>query len=384
MIDDKIDYLWSAGKTVDARAFTALKPWLMRGLPTSEDTDRGRAMATAEDDGGESKEGSGCGGEVGRMGGGKSGLAAARELFRWRDDETEAAETKRTGLGLLFWCSLNDNVEAVLELAKEAKANKNERGRNESHNAQRVNRPDLFGIFIKGVTALQMAASFASWPVVKALLEMGADPTARNRSGAGSFMGMSIFGRADNITQWCERFPTWDFSRRERTAGCTALGFAILMGPNKLEAVKALVKAGVNPLEITALTGTTCLHNAAANKDADAELVRYVLELPGVRALVNTPMHGRSLRWRVTYLAARLLVKLGAKKAILLEVSECSKNTALISAARNGNAAVIKVLVKEGGADIRRRIARGHTALDGLVGGANALEETRVLLGGGL
>ena len=135
-----------------------------------------------------------------------------------------------------------------------------------------------------------------------------------------------------------------------------------------------------NPLEITALTGTTCLHNAAANKDADAELVRYVLELPGVRALVNTPMHGRSLRWRVTYLAARLLVKLGAKKAILLEVSECSKNTALISAARNGNAAVIKVLVKEGGADIRRRNARGHTALDGLVGGANALEETRVLL----
>ena len=160
------------------------------------------------------------------------------------------------------------------------------------------------------------------------------------------------------------------------------MGFAILMGPNKLEAVKALVKAGVNPLEITALTGTTCLHNAAANKDADAELVRYVLELPGVRALVNTPMHGRSLRWRVTYLAARLLVKLGAKKAILLEVSECSKNTALISAARNGNAAVIKVLVKEGGADIRRRNARGHTALDGLVGGETALEETRGLLGG--
>ena len=74
------------------------------------------------------------------------------------------------------------------------------------------------------------------------------------------------------------------------------------------------------------------------------------------------------------------MVKLGAKKAILLEVSEWPKNTALISAARNGNAAVMKVLVEEGGADTQLRNSRGHTALDGLVGGANALEETRVLL----
>ena len=77
-------------------------------------------------------------------------------------------------------------------------------------------------------------------------------------------------------------------------------------------------------------------------------------------------------------------MKLGAKKAILLEVSEWSKNTALIGgAARNGNAAVMKVLVEEGGADTQLRNARGHSALDLLVGGENALEEMRVLLGGG-
>ena len=162
------------------------------------------------------------------------------------------------------------------------------------------------------------------------------------------------------------------------------MGFAILMGPNKLEAVKALVKAGANPLEITALTGTTCLHNAAANKDADAELVRYLLELPGVRALINTPMRARTLKWKATFLAARLLLKLGAKKAILLEVSEWTKLTPLVCAARNGNAAVMKVLVEKGGADIRPRNVRGHTALDMLVGGENALEETRMLLEGGL
>ena len=108
-----------------------------------------------------------------------------------------------------------------------------------------------------------------------------------------------------------------------------------------------------------------------------------MLELPEVRALINTPMRARTLKWKATFLAARLLVKLGSTKAVLLNVSEWSKLTPLAVAARNGNAVVMKVLVEKGGADIRPRNARGHTALDMLVGGENALEETRVLLGGG-
>jgi len=243
MVDDKIDYLWSAGKTFDARVFTALKPWLMRGLPTSEEIDKGRAAATSEDDGGESKAGSG-GGDEGSLtkrfqksvnkviktnriagafksyrgdsasGGDNSGLAAARALFRWRDDATESAETERTGIGLLFWCSLNDNVEAVLELAKEAAANTDEGGSDESNKALRIHRPDLFGVFFNGTTALHMAASFASWPVVGALLAMGANPTAKVVNGYDALMFMSWYSRTDNITRWSEQFPDWDFSRR--------------------------------------------------------------------------------------------------------------------------------------------------------------------------
>jgi len=247
----------------------------------------------------------------------------------------------------------------------------------------RIHRPDLFGVFLKGVTALHVAASFASWPVVEALLEMGANPTAKIGNGFDPLMCMAMFGSADNITRWCERFPTWNFSRRDRTVGVTVLGVAIFLGPNKLEAVKALVKAGANPLEFTAHTGTTGLHNAAANKDADAELVRYLLELPGVRAMINTQQRARTLKWKVKLLAVRLLVKLGSKKALLLNVNEWSKLTPLAVAARNGSAVVTKVLVEKGGADIRPRNARGHSALDMLVGGENALEETRVLLGGG-
>ena len=385
MIGDKINYLWSSGKILDARAFTALKPWLMRGLPTSGKTDRGREGASSDEDGGESKAGSGSGGECGdRMrGGGKHGLAAARELFRWRDDATEAAETIRTGVGLLFWSSLNNNVEAVLELAKEAAANTNQGGGNESNNTLRVNRPDLFGIFLKGLTALHMAASFASWPVVTALLEMGANTTAKVVNGMDPLMCMAMFGRADNITRWCERLPTWNFSRRNRAIGLTALGHAVVFGPNKLETVTALVEAGANPLELQADVGATCLHMVANNKDADEELVRYLLELPGVRALINTQQRGRTMKWKVTYLAARCMVKLGTRKALLVKISEWPKSTALMAAARSGNVAVMKVLVEEGGADTQLQNARGHTALDMLVGGANELEEIRVLLGGG-
>lgn len=232
------------------------------------------------------------------------------------------------------------------------------------------------------MTALHMASSFASWPVVEALLEMGANPSPFAVNGLDPLMCQAAFGRATNITRWCARFPKWDLKRGRGVSGGTALFVAIFTGTNKLEAVQALVNAGANPLEFTAQTGQTVLHTAASNKDATAELIRFLLDLPGVRALVDKPLVARSLKWKARFLAARLLVKLGTKKAMLVNVSEWSMLTPLITAARNGNVEVMKVLVEEGGADLRPRNARGHTALDLLVGGKNALEESRVLLGG--
>ena len=149
MIDDKVAFLWSVGKIFDARAFTALKPWLMRGLPTRNGDE--------QDGWGETKEhscssggpgGDDCG-DCTSGGGSKSDLDVARELFRWRDDATEAVETKRSGAGLLFWCALNDSVGAVRELAEEAAARSLQEGGgrgggrrdNESNNALRVHRP---------------------------------------------------------------------------------------------------------------------------------------------------------------------------------------------------------------------------------------------------
>jgi hypothetical protein len=195
---------------------------------------------------------------------------------------------------------------------------------------------------------------------------------------------MSGMGRADNITNWCAKFPQWNLYRRDKAAGANALCVAlVLSGTNNLDTAKALVDAGLDVTKKTASTGTMALHNAAANSDADDSAIRYLLGLPGVRALVNARMRGKSFKWRVQFMVARLLVRLGSKKAILRNVCDWPMMTPLMTAARNGNSAVVKVLIEEGGADITLRNARGLTALDLLVGGDNALEETRRLLATG-
>ena len=139
MIDIKVDHLWRVGKSFDARVFTALKPRFMRGLPNPAEVEKEEDAERAEiETGGESKSGKDSTGEenskTSKTGSTRS-LAKARKLFRWRDDATEAAESARTGVGLLFWCSLNDSVEAVLELAKELPHSK------EATNALHIHRP---------------------------------------------------------------------------------------------------------------------------------------------------------------------------------------------------------------------------------------------------
>lgn len=239
------------------------------------------------------------------------------------------------------------------------------------------------GVFRKGFTALHAAAAFASWPVVDALLTMGVNPKVTvAASGWDPLMSMCWSNRSNNVRRWCARFPTWNLSRRSTVRGETAMGIALGYGPDSTETVKALVMARVNHLEVTALTGATILHTAATNRDTDVELVRYLLGLPGVQAMIDTPMRGRTTLWKLKYLTARLFMKLRRKKTSTntKTVSGWSMQTPLMSASRTGNAAVIKVLVLEGGADIHPRNSQGHRAFDVLVGGDFSLEESKTLL----
>ena len=96
MIDAKIEHLWDHGLVFESRVNAGLKHWMMRGLPFSE-TDAAKDAA-------------------------KDGLADAIEMFRWRGEEAEAEETRRSGVDLLFWSAVADNLGAVRALATKGKS----------------------------------------------------------------------------------------------------------------------------------------------------------------------------------------------------------------------------------------------------------------------
>ena len=205
---------------------------------------------------------------------------------------------------------------------------------------------------------------FASWPIVAALLEMGADPlvqTAKNHFN--SIHVASIIGRPLTITNWAARFPQWDWEARGTAIGITAMTCAVFWGPNKIPTMQALIDAGADPLYRTH-SGTHILNNIAASLDSDGAMVRFALSIPGERQLVNEPIRAKTSKWVIQYNLLRLFAWLGSKKKLVQAISNWPGNRALAGAARSGNAGVLAVLVREGGADPRLKNARGRTALD--------------------
>ena len=98
MIDAKVEHLWAQGLVFEARIYAGLKHWFMQGLPSSM---KGGAS------------GSSCTVSA------KEGLTAAIEMFRWRGEDEEAEETRVSGVDLLLWSTLADNLGAVRALTTE-------------------------------------------------------------------------------------------------------------------------------------------------------------------------------------------------------------------------------------------------------------------------
>ena len=205
---------------------------------------------------------------------------------------------------------------------------------------------------------------FASWPVVEALLEMGADPLAQTvNENLNSMHSASMIGRPLTITNWAARFPQWDWEARAAAVGITTMMCAVFRGPDKILTLQALLDAGADPL-YRAFTGAHILNNLAASLDSDADMARFVLSIPGVRQLVDEPMRAMTRKWAIQYKLLRLAAWLGSKKKLVQAISNWPGRRALAGAARSGNAGVLAVLAREGGADPRLKNARGRTALD--------------------
>ena len=145
--------------------------------------------------------------------------------------------------------------------------------------------------------------------------------------------------------------------------GVTAMTCAVFWGPDKTPIVQALIDAGADPL-YRAFTGAHILNSIASNLDSDADMARFVLSIPGVRQLVNEPIRATTRKWAIQYKLLRLAAWLGSKKKLVQAISNWPGSRALAGAARSGNASVLAVLAREGGADPRLKNTRGRTALD--------------------
>ena len=339
MIDAKVEYLFDLGRRAEARYFAALKHHFLRGLPPDEPSSASASSSS---------------------GTGDAGLVALKARLRWRDDAEEAEETKRTGFGLVLLAAAADDAAAVREaLAKLAR--EEERRAAANRGAAR----DLPALTVqKGQTALMFAMWFARWEVAEVLLDKGgADPEARTTStGIDALMFAAFGGRADNIVAWLRRFPEWDTERKERISGNTAIILGVGFGPNSVGAVEALLAGGANPAHVGD-GGSTLLVNAALNPDADAALVRRLLQIPEVAQTVNTAVVPRTLKWKAVYGIARLAVRLGSKNSALVFLAKMRQGSALHFAAYACNVAVVRVLAEEGGADKTARTTSGLTAL---------------------
>ena len=337
MIDAKVGHFWGQGITFDARAFTCLKRILMRGFDENVSA--------------ESKEN-----------GDSNVLEAARAMFRWRGEAVEEAETKRTGIGLLFWCAASDNTDAVRALLAEAASPP------AAYNEQKllIHRADIFSIFLKGVGALHMAAVLGTCQTVELLLDAGANPQSKSFNGF-TVITMAATGFVDpqTIRMWGRRFPDWDWDRGEpKLAGGTTMSGAIQWGVDKRDVIAALVSVGASLTNFRVDTGSHALVYAAANPDISEETLRYLLTLPGVKDLVDEPMRPTKKKWWFRFKLTRLLTWLGSKRALIRTISLWEGQTALCSAALNGNAVAMNVLVRDAGANTQLRNARGLTALD--------------------
>ena len=413
MVAAKVEHLWNQGLVLDARAYTVLDHIFMRGLPGSLDSTRTSTTLPSSSSSSTTPPAAPSSPAL-VPAPSSSALAALRIQLRWRSDAEEAEETRITGLGLLFWASLSNNIAAVHELQGTDSMSKKSEGvveveeKEESDMVKirrftppsksgkvgakirrslasvsptmlapdlrserlRIDRPDLFSVFMNGVTPLHVAAGLAGWPMVEALLDVhGVDPTVTTTRGQDAVHWASFWGEPEVVRRWCGRFPNWDINRKEST-GCCALAFAVQFcsGPNKMATVDALIKAGADTTMRTD-SGSHIMIQVAANLDADAEFTRYILSLPGARALVNTPIRPQTRTWGARYRIARCFVCLcqDNSSVLLAAVSTWQDQNALGSASRNGNMEVMEVLAKEGGAAPRwtggrRRKARLKSA----------------------
>jgi len=224
------------------------------------------------------------------------------------------------------------------------------------------------------VTALVAAMSVGSPEVVRILLENGADPYICDGIGNDPLLCACTQGRLVNARFWLNHFRNWDLSRKNKI-GATALSCAVFFGPNRRDLVELLISKGAATNNVTYVlyslflslpslhvyththfihlnirhNGTSTLMSACMNEDADCRVVELLLQR-SCEMEINRKVRPQTTKWHAIYLTAKLAVRSGISKSILMQsLADRQGRTALHYAARRGDLEIVEFLLRLGG-----------------------------------
>jgi len=213
----------------------------------------------------------------------------------------------------------------------------------------------------KGMTILHDAMFFSTTEIVALLLDVGnAKHDTIDSQGQDTLIWAVIGGNVEAVRFWLDRFPMWDLTVGDSTAGNNVLiwCFFILDKTNGLPIAQLLLDAGADPQYVSS-AGCTILHVAAGSDDSSLEMVKLALNYQDV----NQQFRAKSYFWTAVYWALKKALWFGATKKFVQVFGHTPGMTALHNAAMFGNSPVVRLLLEEG-ADKSLCTDLGLTALD--------------------
>ena len=408
MLTAKIDQLFLAENWMAGRYFICFTHWMRRGLDApsmvfkrnmgSRDSFIGNVEAFRKSTNGgettgdgESKDkGVGDGDGDGKGEGGKSipeaspahwsalqkftksgqltwGSAAPfLETLHWRFGDRGAEDdfARSTGTSPIFWATLANEHAALLTIIDVIRKHDGAAALVEMVSRAITSPYPQFSMAIF-TTPLHMAMAWCSWNVVSTLLDVGADPKAlcgSPRRYISPAHTAAMFGRSDNVTRWAAKFGDAATNRPDPFLGSSTLTWGLKFGGGQSLAVfRAGLRCGADAARPT-LWGATALHVACSNPDTNGALVRTMLARPEVFGQLERGQRPTTLKWKTVFRAARLAVRFGSKKAMLVNFASSMGQTPLHCAARWGNYEACEALV-QAGANVNAKDGNGLTPL---------------------
>jgi ankyrin repeat protein len=401
MLTAKIDQLFLAENWMAGRYFICFTHWMRRGLDApsmvfkrnmgTRDSFIGNVEAFRKsvdggetaDGGGESKD-KGVGDGDGKGKGGESipeassspahsnvlqnwGSAAPfLETLHWRFGDRGAEDdfARSTGTSPIFWATLANEHAALLAIIDGIRKQDGEAALVEMVNRAITSPYPQFSMAIF-TTPLHMAMAWCSWNVVSTLLDVGAEPKAlcgSPRRYISPAHTASMFGRSDNVTRWASKFGDAATNRPDPFLGSSTLTWGLKFGGGQsLSVFRAGLRCGADAARPT-FWGATALHVACSNPDTNGALVRAMLARPEVFRQLERGQRPTTLKWKTVFRAARLAVRFGSKKAMLMNFASSMGQTPLHCAARWANYEACEALV-QAGANVNAKDGNGLTPL---------------------